>query len=213
MWKQGVSEASSRHTKAADAYYRSTGWADQIGEVVDGDKQDALVQETYRDTEFDGVFLRSNVSDTKLSYRFQFNHDWDWTKEEDVGIHFHLEPQANPASTEVLYFRGAYVWLRYGVATPPLSGWTTWTRSININPGDAFIPRVYSMFRASIPSWASDSSILRCYVIRDIGVDTYTTAKSYGTGAANVLADSIDAHYWRGKEGSKLEYTPPLTEV
>lgn len=202
-------QGSSTHTKARHAFYYSSGWGDMIGSLRESDKKASLIWEDYRDTSSTEAFMSSAApgSPTELSFKYQFDHDWD-PSAEDIRFHWHWEPQANPASDEVVKLTGYYLWSRVGVATPALTGWTAFSRLFTVSNGDVYIPRVDLIVAIPIPSYAKESSILKIYLTRPFGdvEDTYDTTKSYGTGHANVLVDYFDCHYWRSKTGTKEEY-------
>lgn len=213
-----VTPGSSVETKARDTFERSSGWSDAFGRLREADQKNALIWEEYRDTPYISSFMSSALpgQSTELSDSYQFDHEWDPQGESfgapdaatGIRYHWHWEPQADPVEDQFVKLSGLWVWTRVGVATPALAGWTAFEKTFTVSPGDVYKPRIDSIVDIPIPTWAHESSVLLIYTIRDLTdlEDDYSTAKTYGTGYANVMVKWLDCHYWKSKRGTKTEY-------
>jgi hypothetical protein len=119
---------------------------------------------------------------------------------------------ADPATPQNVYMIGQYAWLdvQMGNQLPANAGWTTFNVTTAINPGDVFKEKIISLPAIIPPVGALESALLLLYVQRNgLNVlDTYTTAKSGGTAAANLGLLSFDCHVQIEKVGSIQEFPP-----
>lgn len=184
-----------------------TGWEDLQGSIQQGAGVSALTTEAYRDTPLLMSFFRSGQVD-KLSFIYQMSHRWQpGTK---VRPHLHVVPMADPASTQNVLIEGQYAWMNDSTALPANSGWTTFSVVVPVNPGDAFKEKIVD-FTGGVgitpPASFQESDLLCIYIQRtgNSGSDTYNTAKSGGTAAANLGLLSADVHFQCQKVGTQLE--------
>jgi hypothetical protein len=165
----------------------------------------ALTLEDYRDTDFKAYFFRHNQDDI-LYLEWQMPHSWDPAT--SVRPHVHIIPMVNPASSEVIRFSGKYAWSQAGVALPADVSWTPFAVSHTVETTDEFKQAVVALATVAPPSNPKESNILLMWVMRaglSDGADTYKTSKVLGTGAANVMVASLDAHYQKVKFGTVAE--------
>lgn len=180
-------------------------WDDMMGDISEGVGTGALTYEAWEGTPAVGYpnhkrfYFRHNQPD-ELSFRFQFSHQW--LRGSSVYPHMHITPCADPAAPQEMTVRGYYYWTVEGVVTPPINLWTPFEVSEPILPGDAKKPRLFGLGSIAPPANAMESSILKIVLARVVG-DTYTTNKTWGTGAANVALDSVDCHYRKNKIGTE----------
>jgi hypothetical protein len=181
-----------------------TGWIDVPCRIEQATGAAALTIENYRDTEFVAYFMRHDQDD-KISLEWQMPHGWDL---QSVRPHLHIEPQSDPVAQQNIRFSGKYVWSKRGEATPADAAWTTFTVDHPVDPGDVFIQRTVSLATVAPPASPAPSDILMMWVKRlgQDAADTYTTAKTGGTAAANLKISSIDAHVHVTKTGTSTEF-------
>lgn len=181
-------------------------WDDMMGDISEGVGTAALTYEAWEGTPAAGYpnhkqyYFRYNQPD-ELSFRFQFSHQWK--RRSTVYAHMHITPCADPVADQVITLRGYYYWTVEGQVTPPIQDWTSFEVNETIRPGDAKKPRLLPIRAVAPPVDAKESSILKIVIARVVGVDTYTTNKGWGTGAANVALDSVDCHYLKNKLGTE----------
>jgi hypothetical protein len=183
---------------------RTGGWTDVPCRIEQATGAASLTVENYRDTEFVAYFMRHDQTD-KISLEWQMPHGWDL---QSVRPHIHIEPMSDPASPQNVRFSGKYAWSQRGVATPADAAWTAFTVDHTVDVGDEFIQRAVSFGTVAPPANAAPSDILMMWVKRlglDV-LDTYTTNKTGGTGAANLKLSSIDAHVHVTKTGTTAEF-------
>ena len=179
-------------------------WDDIQGRITLGDAVANPTYEAFRDTPWKTYFLRHDQAD-EMHFALQMSHAWDPTTE--VRFHVHVIPMADPATAQTIAFVGQYAWASFDYATPADTGWTDFSGTHVVSPGDAFKEAFVSCFNATAPAGAQhESAILLIYLKRDSGgADTYTTGKTGGTAAANVAVLSADAHYQKNKDGTSTE--------
>jgi len=81
---------------------------------------------------------------------------------------------------------------------------------VTINPGDVLVQKVVNFGLINPAANAEESNILLWVATRtgtDVG-DTYTTNKTWQTGAANLTVLSFDVHFQVVKGGSFPEFIP-----
>lgn len=181
-------------------------WDDLQGSIANGAGAGLLTLEFYRDTRFNMYFMRHDQND-ELNFVFQTSHRWKY--DTDVYPHLHVVAMADPAVTQYVVIDGYYAWTRPNHTTqiPALAGWTTFSQTVPIEPGDIYTQKILSLGSITPPSWARESTSLLIY-FRRYGTgpgDTYTTNKDHGTPAANLGLISSDVHYQANKAGSVLQ--------
>ncbi len=185
-----------------------TGWNDLTGAVTQGNAVAALTTEAYRDTPFIMSFFRHDQNDS-LSFIYQMSHEWQAGT--IVRPHVHVIPMVDPVATQNVYIVGQYSWCSGSMIMPANSGWTQFTVTVPINPGDAFLIKIIDLTGGVgfTPPADIDESDLLCVFISRAGtnvLDTYTTSKASGTAQANLGLCSFDCHYQGQKIGSLVEF-------
>ncbi len=185
----------------------STQVEDMLGDVSQGTAAAALTYEEVRNTAYKAYFF-SRSADDVLCMRLQVPHGWQL--DTNVEVHIHWAPMVDPSSSpQVVVFDGYYWWAKHGTVIPELASWTAWPKvTPNVVTGDAFKPKMTSLFTVDPPAGAAVSDFLLVYVRRpgaSDAADTYETSKAVGTAAANVMLLGIDAHYERGRHGLPQE--------
>ena len=176
-------------------------WDDVFGDVSQGTGPAVLTYEAFRDTGFMMYFFRHNQPDA-LYMRYQLPHRWDKT---EVRPHLHYVPMSAGAGKFAVF--GRFVWVNYNREIPANASWTHYAASEDLVAGDQYKEKILSLARCVPPNGSKESAILLISCIRDhLGADTYTTAKSPGTGAANIGLLSLDTHYRSEKSGTVSEY-------
>lgn len=176
-------------------------WDDLQGDISEGVGNETLTYQAYRDTQFNMFFMRSDQDDA-LNFRYQMPHEWDPTT--SVSAHLHVVPMANPAVAQNVLIQGSYVWTSVNGIIPAQSGWTSFERTMTVNPGGAYQQRIASIGTIAPPAGAVESEVLLIHFIR-AGTnpgDTYDTPKDHGTPAANLGLVSADLHYRKSKIGT-----------
>lgn len=179
-------------------------WDDIQGPALQAGGTAALTQEPYGDTSWSCLFFKYNQDD-KLSFGFQMPHRWNRGV---VHCHAHVVPMADPASAEVVKLSGRYTWAQYGVATAAWASWTTFDVAHTVNPGDAHVPTIISLF-SDTPTGGKESDFLLVYLMRPgatDAADTYQTNKYPGTIQANLAILNCDTHFQINKSGTVQEY-------
>lgn len=180
-------------------------WDDVAPSVLSGKNTAALVQEAYRDTPAQMLFFQHNTNED-ITLVFQMPHRW--RRDTKVFPHLHWVPMVNPATTEVVHFDGYWAWSEIGGELPALTGWTSFSVTVNVGTSDAFKQKITELVPAGVtpPTGAKESTCLVVYLRRNTGTsDTYTTSKASGTAQANVCLVSVDAHYQSDKMGTETE--------
>lgn len=185
-----------------------TGWNDLLGAVQQGAGAAALTTEAYRDTPFLMSFFRSNQNDS-LSFIYQMSHQWQAGTV--VRPHVHVIPMADPVATQNVYIVGQYTWGSTTRVIPANASWTSFTVTVPIDPGDAFLAKIIDVTGGvgfTPPADIDESDLLFVYFSRQgtNPLDTYTTGKTGGTAAANLGLLSFDCHYQAQKIGSLVEF-------
>jgi len=194
---------------ATDGYWvakQAGRWDDIQGPVEQGTGVSALTKEVWRDTPFQMYWLRHDQND-ELNFVYQTSHQWKY--DTAVRPHIHVMIGADPVSTEYIYIEGYYAWTRPNNvnALPAMSGWTYFSGSFAVNPGDINTQKILSLGSITPPSWARESTSIIIY-FRRYGTspsDTFNTSKTYGTPAANVAILTTDLHYQKIQLGSEKE--------
>jgi hypothetical protein len=184
-------------------------WDDLLGEVIPGLAVSAPTVDIFRDSEWRAYHFVHNQDDD-LYFRFQLSHRWDPST--SVKVHVHWVPCVNPAAPQVVVWEARYAWSHYGVAIGDLAtSWTTAETPATVAVDAAFKMQITPLATIA-PGSAAESSILM-FRLRRLGSssasDTYSTAKAYGVGAANVMLLSCDLHYQSEKIGTTAEYPTP----
>lgn len=199
------------NTPEADGYWisRMEGrWDDLQGDISQGVGNTALTYDPFSDTPWYFYCMRHDQNDA-LSFRYQLPHRWKHGT--SIFPHLHMLPLADPASTEHVFFDGYYTWSQndyFITPVPDLSGWTRFTLSVPINPGDINVQKYVDFGEVIPPSWAIESTIFLFYVRRSgtTTADSYTTSKpGGGTAQANLGLLSADIHFRTDKNGSLLQ--------
>lgn len=181
-------------------------WDDLQGSPDEGNRQDALTNEVYRDTSLRMLFFRHNQDDS-LHYVYQMPHKW--RKDTEVRTHLHVIPMADPAGDEDVYFDGSYVWAPIDFSPiPAAAGWTSFNATMTVSPGEVYKHKIAELGSFAAPANPSASTCLLLYVQRSGTniLDTYDTNKGSGTVSANLCLMSSDLHYRAEKFGTLAEY-------
>lgn len=188
-------------------------WDDQQGDISQGAGQAAsLSYDTFRNTPWRVYCMRHDIN-PEMHFVYQMDHSWRYDL--PVFPHLHVLPLADPASSEDAYFEYSYVWTRPNYASNPipvLSGWTSSTLTITVDPGDVFVQKIVSLGEVTPPSWARESSVFILYIKRagTNGNDTYDTNKGFGSvAAANLGLLSADIHFRKDKVGTITQFPTP----
>jgi hypothetical protein len=180
-------------------------WDDIQGPANDGLAAASLTREAYRDTPAILTFMRHDQDDA-ITFAFQMAHRWK--RNSEVRVHAHYIPMVTPAADQVVRLVCRYAWAHSAAELPLLTSWGTATVDITIPAAGThtFKEQLVSLF-ATTPTGSKESSILVCVVTRlsSAAEDSYTTAKSGGTIAANFCLLTIDAHYQVEKSGTTTE--------
>jgi len=189
--------------------YTEGRWDDLPGDISQGLGGAALTYEEFWDTKFKQYFFRNNQDDS-LSMRFQMSHMW--RRSSVVYPHLHVVLCADPLVDQDMYFNGQYYWTPVGGKTPSVVSWGTFSFTYTVSPGDIYDNIYIPLFNTApmVPdTW--ESSILKIFVQREATnvLDTYDTAKPWGTAAANVGLDSFDVHHIKDKLGTPGQIPTP----
>lgn len=183
-------------------------WTDCYFPVSTGDKlQNQFTTEVYRDTPQLKSFARHD-RDTEIHIDYQMPHPWCGTA---VELHAHLIPMGGVTGNA--YFSGQYFFGGIGAETPANSGWTQFTKAVELTAANQY-KKIYSdIVTCAAPASPNYSDILSIFVQREgtNGSDTYTASKDHETPQANVCIESVDIHYQRYIVGSEEEYSGDLT--
>lgn len=180
-------------------------WDDLRGSIATGLKQGDPVEEAYRDTPFIFTFFQHNKNQS-LSMIYEMAHTW--LVGSDVYPHWHYVPMAAPAGAENVYFTFAWVWVEFGDELPELAGWTTGTKTLVVNPADAFKNLAVEFGPVSPPEDANVSSFLLLHVEREATnvLDTFDTGKAPGTASANLGLIKADVHFQKAQVGTPARF-------
>ena len=178
-------------------------WDDLIAVIDEGTGPAQLTYEAFRDTGFFMRFFRHNQDDN-IFMTYQLPHQWNSATA--VNIHAHIVPMASGSGNAKFDF--AYSWINVGSEFPAASGWISGSVTASFTPAHQYKQSIVS-FGNFTPVDQRESSILILKVERpgssDI-LDTYTTNKDHGTGAANIGILSFDMHYQKSKAGTVSPY-------
>lgn len=176
-------------------------WDDLQGAIDQGVGTQALTYEEYRDTPFLMFFWRSNQDD-ELNFVFQLPHKW--LRNTPIFAHMHVIPMASPAVPQVAFLQGSYALIRTNGTLPALSGWTPFTAPFTVNPGDAYVERIASLFNVTPAPEFNESTLLIVHLERAAlnPLDTYKAPKDHGISSANLGLLSADVHYRSEKMGT-----------
>lgn len=175
-------------------------WDDLIGDIAEGTGPSELTYEAYRDTPWKLRHFRHDQAD-ELHFTYELPHRWSKTA---CKLHLHFIPLAAGSGTFAI--KGQCIWSQVGAAVPANASWTTFTASKALVAGDQFKQTMISLATVEPPANPNESDILLVYLVRDTAVDTYETAKSGGTGSANIALLKGDLHYRSVKLGTVAEY-------
>lgn len=161
----------------------------------------SLTQEEYRDTALTLTFM-SHDADDVLTTIMQMAHAKALGS--NLGdLHMHVVPMAAGAGD--VYFEVSYSWQNVGGTFPATASWTTSNVTASFVAGDQYDHKTITLLSDIAPPASEGySSILLCTITR-LGtntLDTYTTNKDHGTGAANLGILSIDGHIPIDRVGS-----------
>jgi len=175
-------------------------WDDLLGNEAQGTGGGALTLAAFRDTPFKMAAFRGSPQNDELHMRYQLPHRWHPGTE--VNFHFHCVPLTDPAAIQVAYFTGQYVWAPYATEIPANVGWTQFTHSLLIYPGEGNTHQITSLFRDTPADSVLESSVLLIYVKRAASniADTY---------AGDLAILSIDLHCRQDKLGTINEFPVP----
>ena len=176
-------------------------WTDVLVEVSQVGGVAALTLDAFRDTSFNMYCMRYDQAD-ELQIKIQFPHDWKPNTE--VRPHLHCVPLADPVSTQTVALSGSYAWAHHLAVIPAATGWTPFTSTLDVAPGDVNKSLIMSLFN-STPTGSKESSILLIRLVMATATTTYKTNKVGGTGQANLGILFLDGHYQRNKLGTLPE--------
>jgi len=149
--------------------------------------------EQYRDTGFLMPFLRHNQNDY-FQIKLQMDHQRKLQSLLD-DVHIHMIPMSN-ASGDV-YFQVQYYWSNLWTEIPEIASWTTTNVTVSLTSASQYKHILVGLLAdITPPANETVSSVLMMKVTRlgNNALDTYSTNKTSGTGAANVWILYLDAH-------------------
>lgn len=167
----------------------------------------ALTVEAYRNTNSFLPYYRHDRDDY-LTVVLQFTHR-KRLGSALASVHLHYIPEVPLLlAAQNVYFYYEYSWQTTGGVFPALATWTTGNATLTINPADVYKHLLFNIVtNVAAPANEGYSSIMVFTLARlgTSGLDTFTTAKSSGTAAANLAIIGLDQHLIVDRSGSLRE--------